>query len=121
MSGSTIQVWTSVVPAAAAPSPALPLAAPANPAFAAADWGSPSELGKVGFYKINTSELSLNLKRTVGALQEVMDDLPKSPSGYSIEEVELHMVITGKGGIALIGKLEVGVAGGIKVKIKRKS
>ncbi|MGA7893062.1 MAG: hypothetical protein WCA49_07550 [Candidatus Sulfotelmatobacter sp.] len=67
------------------------------------------------------SVLSGNLKQTLADFQVMMDDLPKSASGYCIEEVELSMGVTGSGGIALIGKLEVGVEAAIKVKIKRKA
>lgn len=71
-------------------------------------------------YEVDTSVLSDNLKKTLVDLQIIMDDLPKSASGYCIDEVELNMVANGKGGIALmVGTLAVGVQAAIKVKIRK--
>lgn len=126
MSGKTIQVWAPVVSAAAAAEPASLSPAPAlSPSLsvpaAASGPEFPSVFSRMRAYEIDMSVLSGNLKQTLADFQKIMDGLPKSASGYSIEEVELSMGVNGNGGIALIGKLEVGVEAAIKVKIKRKS
>jgi len=70
--------------------------------------------------EVDLSVLSGNMKRALTSFQTMMDDLPSSPSGYFIDEIELNMGISGSGGVALIGKLEVGMEAAVKVKIKRK-
>lgn len=70
-------------------------------------------------YTVPMSQLSNNLKQTLSDFQQLMEDLPKPASGYCIDEIELHLGINGNGGIALIGKLTVGMEAAIKVKIKR--
>ena len=121
---STVQVWAPAlalsapaasVPAALAPAAAIPAPAFAVPAFAAPEL----DLSELRAYEIDSSVLSKNLKKTLADFQKVMDDLPKSASGYCIDEIELNMGFNGKGGIAFFGKLEVGVEAAVKVKIKR--
>ncbi len=126
--GTTIEVWAPVIPeGATAPAQLLeaPALAPSVTLAAAAsgpDFLGPftNTFGKIKAYEIDMSILSNNLKQTLADFQKIMDDLPKSASGYCIDEVELNMGVNGNGGIALIGKLEVGVEAAIKIKIKRK-
>lgn len=137
MSTGKIEIWApalaasphaaaSLGPAAAiAPfdSLSIPVAAPAAaPAFspmlaAAAD--GPSVFDRFMVSKVPLSDLTENLKQTLSSFQEIMDDLPKPASGYCIDEIELHFGVNGNGGIALIGKIDVGMEAAIKVKIKR--
>jgi hypothetical protein len=109
---STIQVWAPAPAVALATAPSL---APSLPI--------PSALGfsELRPYDVESSVLSSNLKKTLADFQRVMDDLPKSASGYCIDEIELNMGFTSKGGIAFFTKLEVGLDAAIKVKIKRES
>ena len=67
------------------------------------------------------TELADNLKQVLSDFQQVMDGLPQSADGYCIDEIELNMGVNGSGGIALIGRMEVGIEAAIKVKIKRES
>lgn len=80
-------------------------------------------LGRAKFLasEIDMSIFSGNLKQLLVDFQVVFDSWPKSPSGYYVDEIELNLGVNGKGGIALIGKLEMGVQAGIKVKIRRKN
>lgn len=71
-------------------------------------------------HKVNMGDVTNNLKETLNSFQELLNDLPKPTSGYFIDEIELNFGINGSGGIVLIGKMDMGMEAGIKVKIKRK-
>lgn len=69
--------------------------------------------------KVPLPDLLENLKGTLAQFQETLDALPKPRAGYAIDEIELHFGVNGSGGVALIGKMEVGMEAAITVKIKR--
>jgi hypothetical protein len=71
--------------------------------------------------QIDISILSENLKQVLTNFQQVLDEQPKSASGYYIDEIELNLGVSGNGSIALIGKLEAGIQAGIKIKLKRET
>ena len=83
--------------------------------------GLPS-LGKSRFQAtmVDPAVVSENLKHILSDLQSVLDELPKSTTGYYVDEIELNLGISGNGSVALIGRLEAGVEAGIKVTLKRK-
>lgn len=103
----------SIPAAASAATPAF------SPMLAAAAADGPSVFDRFMVSKVPLSDLTENLKQTLSSFQEIMDDLPKPASGYCIDEIELHFGVNGNGGIALIGKIDVGMEAAIKVKIKR--
>ena len=127
MAKRTIEVWAPVFPGEAGTPASLP-AAPAAPSLdldieglstAAPSFNFSGALGKMKAYRIDMSLLSNNLRETLADFQKMMDGIPKSASGYCIEEIELNLGVSGNGGIALIGKLDVGVEAAIRIKIKR--
>lgn len=60
------------------------------------------------------------LQTSVQAFIKEFSSLPSEPnSGFQVQEIELALTVNAKGGIALLGKLEVGGEAGIKVKIRR--
>ena len=129
MDKRTIEVWAPVLTREVA-APASTLAAPAAPSLdfeieglstTTQPFKLPSVLGKMKAYHIDMSLLTNNLRETLADFQKMMDGIPKSASGYCIEEIELNLGVTGNGGIALIGKLDIGVEAAIKIKIKRES
>lgn len=120
-----IEVWAPVSPVPTNLSTTEPpgLAAPAlaAPADACTPLAAKGVFGGFKAYEVDMSVLSTNLKGTLADFQKIMDDLPKSASGYCIDEIELNMGVSGNGGIALIGKFEIGVEAAIKVTIKREA
>ena len=72
-------------------------------------------------YDVNMTVLSDNLKEVLTNFQQLVNDVPKPASGYFIDEIEINFGVNGSGGIALIGKMEVGMEAAIKVKIKREN
>lgn len=69
--------------------------------------------------EIESSVLSNNLKNALADFQKVMDDLPRSTSGYCVDEIELNLGFNAKGGVTMFTKFEVGMDAAVKVKIKR--
>ena len=62
------------------------------------------------------------LRASIQVFLEEFSSLPSEPkSDFQVEEIELALTVNAKGGIALLGKLEVGGEAGIKVKIRRGS
>ncbi len=60
------------------------------------------------------------LRSSIQIFLEEFSILPCEPkTGFQVEEIELALTVNAKGGIALLGKLEVGGEAGIKVKIRR--
>jgi hypothetical protein len=71
--------------------------------------------------EVEMTLLSDNLKEVLADFQTLLDEQPKSKSGYYVDEIELSLGVNGKGSVALIGNLEAGMQASIKVKIKRES
>ena len=65
------------------------------------------------------TDISKNLKEVILDFQTILEQIPKSPTGYYVDEFEISFGVNANGGIALLGSLEAGVQGSIKVKIKR--
>jgi hypothetical protein len=71
--------------------------------------------------EVDASVLTSNLQKLLREFQKVLDEQPESPTGYRVEEIELNLAVSGKGGFTLIGMVEAGVQASVKVKIKRAS
>jgi hypothetical protein len=70
--------------------------------------------------EVDLETLSKNLEAVLSRFQAMLDEQPVAKSGcYCVDEIEVSLGVNGKGSIALIGKLEVGMQAGIKVKFKR--
>lgn len=74
---------------------------------------------RVHVSQIDISVLSENLLNTLGDFQQMIEKIPEAKASYRLDEIELNLGVSAKGGIALIGKLEAGVQAGIKIKFKR--
>jgi hypothetical protein len=88
--------------------------------------GKKHALPMLGKARVKTTEIDMsiltgNLKEILSDFQQVIDEQPESKSGYYVDEIELCFGVTGKGSVALIGKLEAGMQASIKVKIKREA
>jgi len=84
---------------------------------------APPSLGLTGVFgvsHVDPAVLTDNLRDFLNHFQTLALD-PEVQGGrdFAVEEIELSLGINGKGGIALLGKIEVGVAAGIKVKLVR--
>lgn len=80
--------------------------------------------GITGVFDISVVDpvvLTDNLRDFLSHFQALaLDPEVQVKHGFVVSEVELSLGINGKGGIALLGKVEVGVAAGIKVKLIRR-
>jgi len=104
-----IEIWTS-------------LTVPDSPTLQ--EKAAPPSLGFTGVFGIShvdPTELTKNLRDFLSHFQSLALD-PEVQGGpdFAVQEIELSLGINGKGGIALVGKIEVGVAAGIKVKLVRR-
>jgi len=70
--------------------------------------------------KVAPTAISENLKEFLTNFQKVLAE-PPSIEGYTLEEIELSLVVNATGGIELIGKASAGVQSGIKIKLKKKN
>ncbi len=70
--------------------------------------------------QVSAEVLSDNLKAFVKNFQDVIDP-GNDIGGFVIDEVELSLVVNAKGGIELLGKLEVGAQASMKIKLKRRT
>lgn len=73
---------------------------------------------------VDPTVLTANLSSFLTHFQSLPLDAESSHEGkqvFSVQEIELNLGISGKGGVALIGKVEAGFEAGIKVKLTRKS
>ena len=79
-------------------------------------------LGKTAtkVFEIGIESLSGNLKTFIARIQRILDEQQENTSTYYIDEVELNLTVNASGGIELVGKLEAGAMGGIKIKLKKR-
>jgi hypothetical protein len=69
--------------------------------------------------KLDTKELSKNLKQFLGSLKPVIE-IQKDPVGeFQVSEIELSIAVNASGGVSLIGQFNAGIEGGIKIKLTR--
>ncbi len=72
-------------------------------------------------FSVDPAVLTGNLRDFLSHFQALdLDPEVQGERGFAIQEIELSLGINGTGGIALLGKVEVGVAAGIKVKLVRR-
>ena len=69
---------------------------------------------------IDSAVLTDNLRDFLNNFQTLtLDTGEHNENGFAVQEIELSLGVSAKGGIALIGKAEVGIYAGIKVKLAR--
>ena len=69
--------------------------------------------------KLDTEELSKNLKQFLDSLKPVIE-IQKEPMGeFQVSEIELSIAVNASGGVSLIGQFNAGIEGGIKIKLSR--
>lgn len=69
--------------------------------------------------EVSTEIVQKNLAGAIREFQKSVEELPRSSGGFEVDEIELAFVVTGSGGVELIGKLEASVEASIKIKLKR--
>lgn len=70
--------------------------------------------------QVGVDIISQNLQQFLHGFQSVVDAAAMEASSFQVEEIELNLVVNGKGGIELLGKLEGGAEASLKVKLRRK-
>lgn len=64
--------------------------------------------------------ISNNLAAFLKAFEPITTTACDATSAFQVDEIELSLVVNGKGGIELVGKLEAGAEASIRIKLKRK-
>lgn len=72
-------------------------------------------------FKVTSDMLAERLEEFFENFQGVLERLPNSIAGFSVDEVELTLAINASGAIELIGKAEAGVSTGLKFTLKRQN
>lgn len=70
--------------------------------------------------EIDSSTISENLSSFISKIQPIITSSDIPDNSFSVDEIELSLVINASGGIELIGKLTIGAEAGIKVTLKRR-
>jgi hypothetical protein len=69
---------------------------------------------------VTPEDFSANLKTFIESFNQVIEAQPETLSkGFYIDEIELSLSVNASGGIELVGKAEVGIEGGITLRLKR--
>ncbi len=71
--------------------------------------------------KISSEKLAQNLQDFLESFKPVLEKQETKLGKFVINEIELNLAINASGGIDLIGKLDVGIEGGITIKLQRQS
>lgn len=61
-----------------------------------------------------------NIEQFISQFGPLLDERSQQTRGYVLDEIELSLAVTAKGGVELIGKMEAGAEASIKVKLKRR-
>ena len=72
-------------------------------------------------FEITNEVLADRLVEFFNSFQTVLERLPSSAAGFSINELELTLAVDAKGGIEVVGKAEAGISTGIKFTLKRQN
>jgi len=70
---------------------------------------------------VSADVISSNIEKFLRTFEPVLERAASAASKFEIDEIELSLVVNGKGGVELLGKVEAGAQASIKVKLKRKS
>lgn len=69
---------------------------------------------------ISAEVLEENLADIVQRLGKIVDELPDSPKGCTVDALTFSLAINSAGKLALIGELSAGTTSGITITLKRK-
>ena len=76
---------------------------------------------KKKFVQIDPEVLTKNLDDYIRTLGNVLENLGLGLKNYSLDEFEVSLGLTSKGGITLIGSVEIGASTTFKLKFKKNS
>jgi hypothetical protein len=68
----------------------------------------------------SSDALSQNLETFLQSFDKIVTEASSSINNFYVDEIELSLVVNGKGGIELLGRLEAGAEASIKVKLRKK-
>jgi len=69
---------------------------------------------------VSPEVFSENLNIFLANFNQIIEKQPETiGKGFVIDEIELNLAVNASGGIELIGKADIGIEGGIKIKLKR--
>jgi len=71
--------------------------------------------------ELTNDVLANRLEEFFSSFDSVLERLPSSVAGFSIDELELTLAINASGGIEMIGKAEAGISTGIKFTLRRQN
>lgn len=72
-------------------------------------------------FELTNTALADRLEEFFNSFQAVLEHLPASTAGFSIDELELTLAVNASGGIEMVGKAEAGISTGMKFTLKRQS
>lgn len=72
-------------------------------------------------FEMTNDVLADRLEEFFNSFQSVLERLPSSTAGFSIDELELTLAINANGGIEVVGKAEAGISTGMKFTLKRQN
>jgi hypothetical protein len=119
---SKIGITTSIpllMPALAAPMPAAASAAASGDDSGVSGKPEFRVTSKTVTNRIDTKILEGNLKKFLDDFEPALNSLTSQRGNFSVNEIEINLAITSKGGINLIGQLSIGIESSIKLKLSR--
>jgi hypothetical protein len=72
-------------------------------------------------FEISNDVLALHLEEFFKSFQAVLTCLPNAIDHFTIDEIQLNLVINASGGVELIGKGEAGLSTGLTFTLKRRT
>jgi hypothetical protein len=87
---------------------------------------SETKAGLPNFRKVATEEIKISSEKLAESLKDFLDNFKpalekqdEKIGNFKIDEIELSLALNASGGVQLIGKVDVGIEGGIVIKLKR--
>jgi len=71
--------------------------------------------------ELTNDVLANRLEEFFSSFDNVLEHLPSSVAGFSIDELELTLAINASGGIEMVGKAEAGITTGMKFTLRRQN
>jgi hypothetical protein len=75
--------------------------------------------GAPGPVSLDVELLKVNLKGFLGAVGDVMSEVPKANGPFCVDEIEFTVEVNAEGSFQLIGGAKLGAKGGLTVRLKR--
>jgi hypothetical protein len=72
-------------------------------------------------FEISNDVLALHLEAFFKSFQMVLGRLPSSIDHFTVDEIQLNLVINANGGVELIGKGEAGLSTGLTFTLRRQT